>query len=272
MKNEDCKFGFIGFGHMAQSLFLAMDRCRLVPRSQVLFLRRNLEHMRHDEKKFGISSANIVRLTKESDILFLCVRPPQAKEVLEELARLPTQGKKVISILAGTSIASIRSFFKHDIEIIRAMPNMGADVGEAMTILSAPENTSPAFLSTAHLFFKSMGQTVDLPEAQMDLATGMAGSGPGFLFALIEAAARLGEKGGIPYEKALLLMGQTFLGAGKLIVEGKLLPQEVIQKIAVPGGTTEAGLKMLKELHMDTHFQRVIEAAAHRAYELSKGH
>jgi pyrroline-5-carboxylate reductase len=258
MKMEDCKLGFIGFGHMAQSLFLAMDRCRLVPRSQVLFLRRNLEHMRHDEEKFGISSANLVRLAKESDLLFLCVRPPQAKEVLEELARLPMEGKKLISILAGTSIASIRSFFKHELEVIRAMPNMAADVGESMTILSSPEKVNPSFLSLSHLFFKSMGQTVDLPEAQMDLATGLAG-------------ARLGEKEGIPYEKALLMIGQTFLGAGKLIVQDKLLPHELIQKIAVPGGTTEAGLRVLKELHMDHHFQRVIEASARRAHELSKG-
>jgi pyrroline-5-carboxylate reductase len=114
-----------------------------------------------------------------------------------------------------------------------------------------------------------MGEIIEVPENLTDISLGVSGSGPGFVFRLIEAMARTGEKHGIGYEKALKMAAQTFYGAAKLILKGKK-PEDLIQQIAVPNGTTEAGFKLMDSLQMDHHFQSVIETAAKRSQEYSE--
>ena len=269
MKVSDYRIGFIGFGHMAQILFRALDQCRLIPRSQVLFTRRDRDKIRSCEQEFGITASSLENTVAKSDLLFLCVRPQQIGGILEKLRQIGVGQKLLISIAAGVKSSYIEKFLEN-CSLIRAMPNLPAAVGAGMTILSYGSQTTVEFRSLTHLLFGAMGEIVELSEHLMDLATGIAGSGPAYVFSLIEAAARLGEKGGIPYDKALKIGAQTFLGSAKILLQENTPVADLIQKIAVPNGTTEAGLKVLRAVDLDKHFASVMEAAATQAKALSE--
>jgi pyrroline-5-carboxylate reductase len=269
MKLSAIHLGFIGFGHMAQVIFRLIDRAKLLPHSQISFLRRDPKKMRENEQSFRITSTSLENLVKKSDLILLCVRPNQAAAVLQQMATIGTQGKMIISIMAGIKISFLQKYLGSESQILRVMPNLPAEVGEGMTLFSYAPNSSGEFKSLSHLLFGCMGKIIELNESLMDIGCGMSGSGPGFVFKLIEAMARLGEKQGIPYKDALNISAQTFLGAAKLILEGSVLPADLIEQIATPNGTTEAGFDKMRELHLESGFQAVVEAAALKSKAIS---
>ena len=268
MKIGECRLGFIGFGHMAQILCKALLQGHLVPRSQVVFIRRDAHKMKQNEQAFGITSTSLERLVDQSDVLLLCVRPQQADEVLKEMARIGTSGKRVVSLLAGKKTGYLHQYLGSEAEIFRVMPNIASEVGEGLTLYCRGPAVSPDFASLVHLFFKSMGEAIEIPEGLMDAATALAGSGSGFALYLIEAMARAGEKEGFPYEDALRIAAQVFSGAAKLT--GKKQTAELLQQIATPGGTTEAGLAVLKRGKAAELIQEALSSAAKKSAELAK--
>lgn len=270
MKIESYRIGFLGFGHMAKIIFRAIERSKLIPRSQMLFSRKDPHKARADEQDFKISSTTLETLVSQSDLIFLCVRPAQVNQVLAAVASCEIRGKMILSILAGIRIAYFEKIL-NNVPLIRAMPNVASEVGEGMTIISPGIHAHLEFRSLINLLFKSMGRVVELSENFLDIATGMAGSGPAFVMALIEAMARLGETHGISYEKARAIAAQTFFGAAKMILQCSGSIHECIDKIAVPNGTTEAGLNMFKQLEVDKQFQQVIETAAQRSKDIVTG-
>lgn len=269
MKIYTYRIGFIGFGHMAKIICRSIDRCKLVPRSQILFVRRDPRKMLEDEKEFGITATSLETLVSRSDIILLCVRPGQAEAILKALAPSSLADKMLISILAGARFAYFEKFLG-SAPLIRAMPNIASEVDEGMTILTPGPHAGPEFRSLANLLFSSMGNTVELPEEHMDIATGIAGSGPAYVFSLIEAFARAGVEAGIPYEKSLKMASQTFLGAARILLKGGTAVEELLGQIALPNGTTEVGLKVMKELEIASRLQSVIAAAANRSKAISE--
>ncbi len=269
MKTADYRLGFIGFGHMAQVIFKAIDRAKLIPRSHVSFIRRDPGKMKQNEQEFGITSTSLSNLVEKSDILILGVRPNQAHLVLEDLAQIGVESKKVISMLAGIKLAYYQKFLGPQIELLRIMPNIAAEVGEGMTIFTYGSNSSMEFRSLANLLFSCMGEVIEVPESLTDICCGIAGSGPGFVFRLIDAMARAGEHSGLPYPKALKMAAQTFAGAARLILKGAL-PERLVQQIAVPYGTTEAGFKVMREKEIEKTLGSVVQASARRSKELSE--
>ncbi|MGB7977878.1 MAG: pyrroline-5-carboxylate reductase [Chlamydiales bacterium] len=268
MKISDARLGFIGFGHMAQIIFKAIAQAKLIPRSQVSFIRRDTEKMRKNEQEFGITAATLETIAETSDILILGVRPAQAGALLRDLKRCRVgSSKPIISMLAGVKLSYYQKIF--DNPILRIMPNLASEVAMGMTVLSYSPNPPLAFRSLSNLLFSCMGEAIEVPEAMMDVCCGIAGSGPGFVFRLIEAMARIGEKEGLSYAKALKMAAQTFAGAAKLVLKTGD-PQTLLRQIATPNGTTEAGLKMMTALHVDEHLQNVVSASARRSKELSE--
>ena len=268
MKTSACRLGFVGFGHMAQVIFRAIDQARLIPRSQVAFVRRDPEKIRKNEQEFGITSTSLQTLLKQSDLIVLGVRPAQASGVLAEMARFKLEpSKQIVSVLAGVKLSYYQKYFGSKNPLLRVMPNIASAVGEGMSVFSYGPEASLEFRNLTHVLFSCMGEILEVPESLMDISCGIAGSGPGFVFRLIEAMARAGEKQGLSYEKALKMAAQSFAGAAKLILKGAN-PKELLYQIATPNGTTEAGLKVMTACHIDEHFQSVVEASAKRSQEL----
>ncbi len=269
MKVSSLHLGFVGFGHLAQVICRAIDAARLIPRSQISFIQRDPDKMRKNEKEFGVTSTSLDTLIKKSDLILICVRPNQLEQVLPHLVEKGIHSKMVISTLTGIKMGLYQKHFGMDAQILRAMPNIASSVGEGMTVFSYGNRPSHDFKSLANSIFSCMGKVIEVPDSLMDISTAVAGSGPGFVFSLIEAFARAGEKGGLPYEKALHMASQAFLGAAKMIQKGGL-PEQVIQQVTTPNGTTEAGLKVLRKTEIDKHLQAVIEASADRARQISE--
>lgn len=270
MKITDYHIGFIGFGHMAQVVFQSIESAKLFPRSQVFFIQRDTQKMRENEKTFGITSTSLKNLVDKSQVLLLGVRPNQTELVLKELAQFDLKNKVLITVVSGIAIASYRKYLGSDVQIVRVMPNIASKVGEGMSVLSfAPETTRDA-QSLSRMLFSCMGEVMELKEDLMDISCGIAGSGPGFVFRLIKAMAQAGEKGGIPYPDALKMAAQVFKGASQLILKGNS-PEDLLQQITVPGGTTAAGLQVMEEKAMEKHFQMTVEAAALKSRLLGSG-
>lgn len=260
--------GFIGFGHMAQVIFQALDFARFVPRSQVLFVQRDSHKIRQNEKKFGITSTSLKTLIEKSDLIILGVRPNQAEIVLKDLGDLQIdESKMIVSVVAGLKLVFYRKFIKNP--ILRVMPNVASQVGMGMSVFSFIEGASSEFKSLSKLLFSCMGEVMEVPEGLMDISCGIAGSGPGFVFRLLHSAAQAGEKEGLCYEQALQMAAQTFMGAAKLVMKKKQI-DSLLNAIATPNGTTEAGLKKMDELNIGDHFQKVILASSQRSKELSQ--
>lgn len=268
MKVSECHLGFIGFGHMSQILFKAIDRAKLIPRSQVSFIQRDPHKMKANEQEFGITSTSLESLVKKSDVIILGVRPNQARLVLEELKKIGLDESKLfVTVLAGVKLSYYQKFLKNP--ILRVMPNVASEVGMGMSIFSYTPSPSIEFRSLANLLFSCMGEVIEVPEAMMDICCGIAGSGPAFVFKLIDAIAKVGEKEGLSYSNALKMAAQTFMGAARLVMKKNEIDKLLVQ-IATSNGTTEAGLRKLRELDIDEHIQQVILASSKRSKELSE--
>jgi pyrroline-5-carboxylate reductase len=269
MKISEYNLGFVGFGHLAKVICQAIDRSKLLSHSQVFFTQRDPHKMRENEQKYKIQSMHLDTLVEKSDILLLAVRPNQAEGVLKQLADLGAGKKKIITVMAGLKFSYYQKFLGKGVDLLRTMPNLASSVGEGMTVLSYVLEASPELKSFGNVFFQMMGAIIELDESLLDISVGVSGSGPGFVFVLIEAMARAGAVGGIPYEKALVMAAQTFLGAARLIQKGSS-PESLLRQIAVPNGTTEAGLAVLKSRSVVEHFQEAIFAATHHSKQISE--
>lgn len=269
MKISEYHIGFIGFGHMAEVIFKAIDHSKLIPRSQIVFHRRDAAKMKESEQKFGITSTTLETLVQRSQIILICVRPGQADPVLKDLARFGANGKMIISVLAGIKIAFYQKYLGPQAQILRVMPNIASAVGKGMSVFTYGPHAPMEFKSVANLIFSSMGEVIEVPENLMDISTGIAGSGPGFVFRLIDAMARAGEREGLTYAKALKMAAQTFSGAAELILKGAI-PENLIHQIATPGGTTEAGFEMMKKTEIEKSLHMTVEASANKARQISE--
>jgi pyrroline-5-carboxylate reductase len=268
MKIENCHVGFVGFGHMAQILCKALENSRLIPRSQILFHRRDPAKSKKNEQDFGITATSLGHLMDKSDLILICVRPNQAEFALRDLAQLNPDTKMFVSVMAGIQLSFLQKHLGSKAQIVRTMPNIASSVAEGMTLLSFLGHPSIEFRSVVNLLFGAAGQTIEIAEQQMNIGCGMAGSGPAFVLELIDAMAKIGEKEGITYNKALKIAAQTFIGAAKLIQKGDL-PRDLLQQIATPGGTTQAGLDVLHQEEIPKRFAAAIQAASLRSEQIS---
>ncbi len=269
MKMQEHRVGFIGFGHMAQILFTSMHSARLIPLSQVQFVQRDRDRMKLNEQKYGITATSIEHAVVTSDVLLLCVRPGQIEPVLQEMARFGAGSKQIISILSGIPISFFQQMLGEKVQVVRLMPNVASAIGQGMTTLSFSPHARVEFRSFVELFSAPLGKYLEISESHMDLATAVAGSGPGFVFTLIQAMADAAENGGLSRERALLMASQTFMGAAGLVAKEKDIAS-LLNQITTPGGTTEAGLNIMRQTEMAKHFQETIRASASKAKQMAQ--
>jgi len=213
---------------------------------------------------------SIAEVAQNAEVIILAVKPWQIAEVLEELKPLLTKNHLLISVAAGISSEFIRSNAVESLKVIRVMPNTPAFVGEGMTALCKGTMASDQDLSLASELFSAIGQVTILDESQMDAATAVSGSGPAYMFYILDSLANGGVQCGLSYDQALLLAAQTMSGAAKMVLSGKKHPDELKRDVTTPGGTTEAGLKIMEEQNIRQILSDTVVAAAARSRQLMK--
>ncbi len=206
-------------------------------------------------------------------VVLVAVKPQMMGEALPAIQALGNGDSLFISVAAGTSLATFENVIGADTPIIRAMPNTPAAVRQGITALIGNANTSDADILLAEDLLSAIGETVRLDdETQMDAVTGVSGSGPAYVFHLIETLAQAGEAHGLPPELAMKLAKSTVAGAGVLAMAADEHPSQLRVNVTSPNGTTQAALEVL--MHEEEGFpgllHRAVKAATDRSKELSR--
>ncbi len=198
------------------------------------------------------------------------MKPQSVPEVLPEIAPLLKTHHLLISICAGVPLSYLQTFFPRPVRMVRAMPNTPALIQKGATALAPSPEARPEDISTAEAVFQAVGITVLVKESQMDAVTGLSGSGPAWVFAVIEALAAGGVKEGLSQDVALNLTTQTVLGAAHLIQATGKHPATLRDQVCTPGGTTMAGLYAMEEGGLRLALMNAVIAATKRSKELGE--
>lgn len=208
-------------------------------------------------------------LVKNSQVIILAVKPQGMESLLKEISPLLTTSHLIISIAAGIRISFIVKTVKKTMPIIRVMPNLPALIGEGITAYCVSKAVSKEDGKIAEKIFGSVGKILKLEEDKLDAVTALSGSGPAYVFYMLEAMAEAGIKLGLTKEQSKFLSVQTIIGAAKMIEKGEC-PITLRQKVTSPKGTTEAALKVLMDTKWKETLIQAIKEAEQRSKELSK--
>jgi pyrroline-5-carboxylate reductase len=266
---SDRTIGFIGAGNMAEALIAGLlhadpaSSTRLVA-SDVDASRLTAVHQAYDIH----TSVSNRTVAKEADILVLAVEPQILDVVLAEIAGAVRRASLIISVAAGYPIARIARGLPDVESIVRAMPNTPSLVRQGVTAIAFDERLSPQDAAGARALFESIGQVIWVEERWLDAVTGLSGSGPAYVYVMIEALADGGVKMGLPRETAQLLAAQTVAGAARLFLDSGEHPGALKDRVASPGGTSIAGIHQLERGGLRAVLLSAVEAAAQRSYEL----
>ncbi|MCU1402125.1 MAG: pyrroline-5-carboxylate reductase [Microbacteriaceae bacterium] len=204
-------------------------------------------------------------------LVLVAVKPAMVPALLKEIASGLEQKAIVISVVAGVPISTFEANLPASVSVIRAMPNTPAIVGKAVTGLSAGPRSSDEDLALASALFGTVGEVIVVPESKLDALSALSGSGPAYVFYLIEQLTRTAVDLGFSPSDAALLVNGTFRGAAELLVASGRTPEELRRQVTSPHGTTERAIAELEAAGLKELFDRATAAALARARELAAG-
>jgi pyrroline-5-carboxylate reductase len=262
--------GFIGAGNMVEAMVKGLLASDAVGVAQIVASEPRPDRRREVAARFGIEVvADNKEAARRADILVLAVKPQILGKVLREIAAPMRKDTLVISICAGVPSEYVERKLG-DRRVVRAMPNTPALVGAGATVICGGENATEDDLAAAQQIFDSVGMTVVLDETLLDAATGLSGSGPAYVFLIIEALSDAGVKVGLSRYNAQALAAQTLLGSAKLLIETGAHPGLLKDMVTSPGGTAIAGLHTLEAGGLRTTLINAVESATRRSAELGE--
>ncbi|HVJ81555.1 MAG TPA: pyrroline-5-carboxylate reductase, partial [Planctomycetia bacterium] len=243
---SDLRLGFLGAGQMARALAGGFLRSGLARTEDVCASDPTpAARLGWEEITGGKAFAANLEVVQAANVLFLCVKPQAMPALLAEIAPAVTEKHLVVSIAAGVTLAQMEAGLGKR-RIVRVMPNTPALVGAAAAGISGGAAATAADLALVSELFDAVGVAAVVPEKLLDAVTGLSGSGPAYVFLMIEALADGGVKAGLPRDVAQKFAAQTVLGAAKMTLETGKHPGELKDQVASPAGTTIAGLAALE--------------------------
>ncbi len=267
----DKTIGFAGAGRMAQALSAGFVKAGLIPESSIYFFDPDPQAA----EKFQNALSTAHRATSNDEmvssvgIVYLAVKPQYMAKVLDEIQPRITQDHLVVSVAAGIPIAHIQHRLKTD-RIVRVMPNTPCLIGEGVSAIAAGSGAKNEDRLLVEKLQSSVGIAMPVSEDQMDAVTGLSGSGPAYVFTMIEALASGGVMMGLSLDVALSLATHTVYGAAALVKQTGQHPSVLRDQVTSPGGTTIHGLQALEAGGVRAGLIEAVRAATIRASELSK--
>jgi len=264
--------GFIGAGNMAEALIRGLVRGGHVPAARIAASAPRRERLDELKAAYGIDVTSDNReIAKRSGLIVLSIKPQIMDKVLREIGDQVAPGTLVVSIAAGVDTETIEEALAEGVRVIRAMPNTPALVGAGATAISPGKHAGEADLAAAKALFDAVGITVQLDETHLDAVTGLSGSGPAYIFLILEALADAGVKVGLSRRNAQRLAAQTVMGSAKLLLDTDEHPGKLKDMVTSPGGTAIAGLHTLEAGGLRTTLINAVETATKRSRELGRG-
>ncbi|MBA9085291.1 pyrroline-5-carboxylate reductase [Fontibacillus solani] len=261
---------FYGAGSMAEAIVRGLIHKSVAAPKQISMLNRsNQERLTYLTQQYGVLTGNSEqdknKYLTEASIIVLAMKPKDAKEALTELGPKLQEGQLIVSLIAGISISTLQQLLGTNAPIARSMPNTSSSIGLGATGLSFSEETTDDHVQQVLSMFQSVGIVSVIPEEQMDILTGVSGSGPAYIYYMIEAMIEAGIEGGLTPDQARNLTVQTVLGAASMMLETGEDPAKLRKDITSPNGSTQAALEVLA----DKDFTNTVKAAVHRCKERS---
>ena len=267
----DKNIAFLGGGNMAEALIKGLIASSVAAPGRMSVSDISAERLDLLARTYGVSKSGSSRdAVAHAEVVLLCVKPQVMDWVLEEIAPAADRTKLIVSIAAGVTIGRIEKALAGGARVVRVMPNTPALVLEGAAALSSGSQATHDDMALVQQIFGAVGRAVVVDEKLMDAVTGLSGSGPAYVFTIIEALADAGVKQGIPRALALELAAQTVLGAARMVVETKEHPGKLRDMVTSPGGTTIAGLHELEKGKLRAVLMNAVEAATARSKELGK--
>jgi pyrroline-5-carboxylate reductase len=255
---------------MGSILVQAFLRSGLLPREHVVATVAHPSRAQALSKQFGISvTTGNLKAAQNADVILLGVKPQQVGDVVRGIAPALGPGKLLISFAASVKTSAIEAAAGGKVSVIRAMPNTPAMVGAGITAICRGKFVTDKQLALAERIFSTVGRTVVVDEKHMDAVTGLSGSGPAFLYIIIEALAEAGVNVGLPRDIATQLAAQTTYGAAKMVLETGSHPALLKDEVTTPAGCTVDGILELEEGGVRVTLIKAVKRATERAHELA---
>lgn len=268
------RLGIIGAGKVGEALAVGVTARGLLEKKDILLSVRTEGHRAELEARTGMRAIRDNReVARSSDVIVVAVKPKAVGDVIAEIAPELGPGKLLISTAAGVSIGLLESVAPKGVPVIRTMPNMAVGIGEGMTVLAPGACVQKEELDWATELFRSVGRALVLEEQYMDAVTGLSGSGPAYVYIIIESLSDGGVKLGLPRDVAIELAAQTVLGAARNVLVTGEHPAKLKDEVTTPAGTTIDGILELEAGGLRlTLINAVVKAAERAAALLKKAH
>jgi len=260
----------LGAGVMGETLVSGLLRAGRRP-EQMLLAERRPERAAELTERYGVEVVGNVDAARKADTLVLVVKPQDMGDLIDEVAPHVSPGSLVVSRAAGITTAFIEARLPAGIPVVRVMPNTPALVDEGMAAISPGSSCDDVHLSQVESLLSATGRVVRVPEKQQDAVTAISGSGPAYLFFVVEAMIEAGVHLGLPRSTSTELVVQTVVGSAKLLRETGEHPTVLRERVTSPGGTTAAAVRELEDHKVRAAFLTAMEAARNRSRDLSGG-
>ena len=260
----------LGAGVMGETLLSGLIRAGRRT-SDLMVGEKRPERARELEERYGVEVLGNVEAARKADTLALVVKPQDMEDLLKEIAPVVRPGQLVVSLAAGITTAFIENHLPEGAAVVRVMPNTPALVDEGMAAISRGSHCDEEHLVEAESLMASTGKVIRVPERQQDAVTAISGSGPGYIFFVVESMIEAGVHLGLPRATATELVVQTVVGSAKLIRETGEHPTVLRERVTSPAGTTAAAIRELEDHKVRAAFLTAIEAARDRSRALAEG-
>jgi len=268
--NGPTQVAILGAGVMGETLLSGLLRAGRGTDSLLVGEKRT-ERAEELRERYGVQVVANRDAARKADTVVLVVKPQDMSDLLSEIAGELRPGQLVVSLAAGITTAFIESHLPEGIAVVRVMPNTPALVDEGMAAISRGSHCDEQHLAEAESLLAATGRVVRVPERQQDAVTAISGSGPAYLFFVVEAMIEAGVHLGLPRTTSTELVVQTVVGSAKLLRETGEHPTVLREQVTSPGGTTAAAIRQLEDHKVRAAFLTAMEAARDRSRALAEG-
>ncbi len=257
----------LGAGKIGEALLAGLLRSGVAP-GELCFTEQYPQRAEQLSKQYGVQAVPAAKAAEVADLVVIAVKPADVAGVAAEIAPALDPGTLVVSVAAGVTTRELEASLPSGARVVRVMPNTPMLVGEGMSVICAGTQANSTDLDRAEALLAAVGRVVRLPESQFDAVTALSGSGPAYVFLLVEALVDAGVLLGLPRPVATQLAVQTALGSSVMLRDSGDSAAQLREAVTSPGGTTAAALRKLEDHRLRAAVSDALEAARDRSAEL----
>ncbi len=267
---KDYRIGFVGAGNMSRALIAGLLDSGVISAAQ-LIAADPFPAALAPLAALGVqTSTDATEVARDTDFVFLGIKPQVSGQVLPGLAAQLSDGQTLVSMMAGVQTGHIEAQLGKEVPVIRVMPQTLVRLRMGACALCPGRFATASHLAAVRQLFELVGSAVEVSEGQMDAVTGLSGSGPAYVYTIIDALADGGVRAGLPRDIALQLAAQTVAGAAQMVLQTDVHPAVLKEQVTSPGGTTIAGLHVLEQSGLRGALMSAVLAASERSRELGQ--